>query len=66
MKIEWSQDECSEILEICIKASKTLNALIECAFQLYHKFIPRPRRHSSIEEALSEFIDEAVSEDFEE
>ncbi|KAK2368778.1 hypothetical protein QL285_081950 [Trifolium repens] len=66
MTIEWNQDECSKILEVCIKASKALNAPIECAFQLYHEFIPRPRRHSSIEEALSEFIEEVASEDFEE
>ncbi|KAK2402880.1 hypothetical protein QL285_052366 [Trifolium repens] len=66
MTTGWSQEECSKILEVCIKASKTLNAPIECAFQLYHEFIQRPRRRLSIEKSLSEFLEEAASEDFEE
>jgi hypothetical protein len=67
MTARWEDfpEECSKILELFAIAYKVDNLPIEYAFEMYHEFIQRPRRHSSYLEAWNEYLGEISSEDVE-
>jgi hypothetical protein len=65
MTVRWKPDECSKIWDIIIQACKVHNLTKEYAFETFHEFIQRPRRHSSFVEAWKEYLEETSSEDVE-
>jgi hypothetical protein len=65
MTVRWNPDECSKIWDIIIQACKVHNLTKEYAFETFHEFIQRPRRHSSFVEAWKEYLEETSSEDVE-
>jgi hypothetical protein len=58
MIVEWHQDELGVILGSIIKTFEVNNLPRECALEIYHDFIEKPRRHSSFRDAWNEYMEE--------